>query len=179
MNHALLKHYAQAYFALGKEKNKVDVFNKDMDFLFQIFQKNAQIQKFLASPMIAKQDKDNLLDKQFKPYLDIASLGMLQVLIKKKAIAYFDEIKAAFDHLYHENQGILEGRLYTPFELSDATIKKLEKIFSDKYQKKVVFKIFIDKKVLAGMRIYIDDTLYDYSVDSKLNQVRSKLLVQD
>ncbi len=179
MNRALLKHYAQAYFSLGKEKNKVDVFSKDMDFLFDVFQKSPDLIKFLSSPMINKIEKDTLLNNQIKPYIDVATLGFIQVLIRKKAIAYFDEIKIAFDHFYHEDQGILEGRLYTPFELSKETLNKIEQIFSNKYKKKVVFKTLIDKNVIAGMRIYVDDTLYDYSLDNKLNQVRNKLIIED
>jgi F-type H+-transporting ATPase subunit delta len=179
MDHSLLKHYAQAYFSLGKEKNKVEVFQKDINLIYGVFQKNKEAAKFLSSPMVMKKDKDQLVDNAFKDKVDIASLGFLQVLIKKKAIAYFEEVYKHFEHLYHENQGILEGRVYTPFELSEDTLHKLEEVFSKKYQKKVVFRVLIDKKVIAGMKIYIDDTLYDYSIDNKLNQVRNKLIVQD
>ncbi|MCR4698912.1 MAG: ATP synthase F1 subunit delta [Bacilli bacterium] len=179
MDHSLLKHYAQAYFSLGKEKNKVEVFHEDINLIYGVFQKNKEAAKFLSSPMVMKKDKDQLVDNAFKDKVDIASLGFLQVLIKKKAIAYFEEVYKHFEHLYHENQGILEGRVYTPFELSEDTLHKLEEVFSKKYQKKVVFRVLIDKKVIAGMKIYIDDTLYDYSIDNKLNQVRNKLIVQD
>lgn len=179
MDHSLLKHYAQAYFSLGKEKNKVEVFHEDINLIYGVFQKNKEATKFLSSPMVMKKDKDQLVDNAFKDKVDIASLGFLQVLIKKKAIAYFEEVYKHFEHLYHENQGILEGRVYTPFELSEDTLHKLEEVFSKKYQKKVVFRVLIDKKVIAGMKIYIDDTLYDYSIDNKLNQVRNKLIVQD
>ncbi len=179
MDHSLLKHYAQAYFSLAKEKNKIEVFHKDLNLISGVFKKNDEIIKFLSSPMVMKKDKDQLLENAFKKEVDIATLGFLQVLIKKKAIAYFDEMFKHFEHLYHEDQGILEGRVYTPFELSEATLHKLEEAFSEKYQKKVVFRVLIDKKVIAGMRVYIDDTLYDYSIDNKLNQVRNKLIVQD
>lgn len=179
MNHSLLKHYAQAYFSLGKEKNKIEVFNKDLDFISNVFKKVPHFIKFLSSPMIPKEDKDNLLKENFQPNIDIASFGFLQVLIKKKAIAHFDEIHSSFNHLYHEEKGILEGRVYTPFKISEATLKKLQISFSEKYHKQVVFKVLIDKKVIAGMKIYINDTLYDYSIDSKLNQIRHKLIIQD
>lgn len=179
MNHSLLKHYAQAYFSLGKEKNKIQVFAQDLDFISSVLKKEPELVKFLASPMVTKEEKNKLLDKNFKDNMDIATYGFIQVLIKKKVIAYFEEIKKAFDHLYHEDQGILEGRVYTPFDLSEATLKKLEEVFSKKYNKKVVFRVLIDKKVIGGMRVYVDDTLYDYSLDNKLNQVRNKLLVQD
>lgn len=175
MNQSLLKHYAQAYFSLGKEKNKVDVFQKDMDFLCNLFHKTEGLVKFLSSPMVTKKDKEELLGKLVKDDIDIASFGFLAVLVKKKAISHFDEIKKAFDHLYNEEKGILEGRIYTPFNLSKETLERLEEVFTEKYKKKVTFRVLIDKNVIGGMRIYVQDTLYDYSIDTKLNQIKQKL----
>ncbi len=175
MNHSLLKHYAQAYFSLGKEKDKVEVFNKDMAFLCDLFHQTEGLVKFLSSPMIMKKEKEELLEKMVKNDVDIMTYGFIQVLIRKKAISYFDEIKKAFDHLYHEEKGILEGRIYTPFELSTETLERLEKVFTEKYRKKVTFRTLIDKSVIGGMRIYVQDTLYDYSIDTKLNQIKQKL----
>lgn len=179
MNHSLLKHYAAAFFSIGKEKNRIQTFQKDLSFFSDVFRKEPETVKFLSSPMVTKDEKDKLLEEAIKPYVDIASYGFLQVIIKKKVISYFPEIKENFDHLFHEDQGILEGRVYTPFELSEETLSKLSDVFSKKYQKKVVFKVLIDKKVIGGMKVYVNDTLYDYSLDSKLNQIRQRLVVQD
>ena len=179
MNHSLLKHYAQAFFSLGKEKDKVEVYKNDLDFISNVFKSAPDITKFLASPMILKKEKDEMLEKNLKPNIDIASFGFLQVLIKKKVIAYFEEIKQEYDHLYNEEKGILEGKIYTPFILSEKTMDELKEMFFKKLGKKVEFKTLIDKNVIAGMRIYINDVLYDYSIDTKLNQIKQKLTVQD
>lgn len=175
MNHSLLKHYAQAYFSLGKEKDKVEVFEKDMNFISTLFSKTDGLVKFLSSPMITKKDKEELMTREIKSHVDIATYGFLIVIIKKKAISYFDEIKKHFDHLYRQNQGILEGRVYTPFSLSSQTLERLEEVFSKKYHQQVSFRVLIDKNVIGGMKIYVDDTLYDYSLDTKLNQIKNKL----
>ena len=93
MNHSLLKHYAEAYYSLGKEKNKVETYYQDLTFVFDVFKKAPELEKFLSSPMILKEEKDKILEKNFKPYVDIACFGFLEVLVKKKVIAYFLEIK--------------------------------------------------------------------------------------
>ena len=97
-------------------------------------------------------------------------------MIKRKNVSYLPKISEQYGHCYNREHGILEGRVYTPFPLEENTLKKLEDIFSEKYDKKVTFKVILDKRVLAGMKVYVDDTLYDYSVDTKLNQVRDKVL---
>lgn len=178
MNHSLLKHYAYAYFSLGKEKDKVESFKNDLDFIFNVFNSETKTIKVLSSPMIEKEKKDSLLDI-LKDKIDISTYGFIQVLIKKNVIFYFEEIYKDFLHLYNEHIGIMEGRIYTPFPLSVESMTRLKKIFSKKYEKEVTFKVIMDKNVIGGMRIYIDDTLYDYSLDSKLDQIRNKLVVSE
>lgn len=179
MNNALLKHYAKAYFTIGIEKDRLETFNKDLEFIFSVFNKSNDFVKFLSSLMVPKLEKDELLNKVFKDNVDVATLGFLNVLIKKHLIQYFDQIKIEFAHLYSEHNQIIEARIYTPFPLSKEMNKKLEDIFTKKYHQKVVFKTLIDKKVIGGVKIYIQDTLYDYSLDSKLNQIRKKLIVNE
>ena len=70
----------------------------------------------------------------------------------------------------------MEGRIYTSFPLSEETLKKTEEVFSKKYGRKVTFKVYIDKRILGGMRVYVNDTLYDYSLETKLNRIQDKLV---
>lgn len=176
MNKPLLKHYAEALFSLGKEEGKTDLYQKGLVFAADVFNKNPESLKFFSSPMIEKAEKEKLLDECFKDNVDIAVLGFLKVLIKRKAIRYIDTINQEYLHLIHIQEGILEGRIYTPYPLSENTLHQLEDEFSKKYQKKVIFRILIDHRMLAGMKIYVNDTLYDYSLDTKLNRVRDNLL---
>lgn len=178
MNKSLLKSYALAIYSVAKENNQIEEVKSDLDLVCKIFRNNPSLAKFLSSPMIQKADKDTMLEDSIKSEIHLSVYSFLQILIKRKAIQYLPEIDKEFLHHYNQEKGILEGRIYTPFDMTDETISKLERIFSDKYQKKVVFRTIKDKRVIAGMKIYVDDTLYDYSVDTKLNQVRDNLLIK-
>lgn len=177
MNKTLLKSYALALYHVGQEKNQVDEFLSDLVFLTGIFSRDKQLGKFLSSPMIEKEAKDKLLEDDIKNEIHLPVYAFLHVLIHRKAIQYIPDITKEYQHHYNAEKGILEGRIYTPFELSEKTLEEITSIFSKKYQKQVVFQVLIDKRVIAGMRIYINDTLYDYSIDNKLNQVRDSLLI--
>ena len=127
--------------------------------------------------MIEKKDKDRLWEENIKDHIHLPVYAFLSVLIRRKAIRYLSEITKEYRHHFNKEKGILEGRIYTPFELDEETVSKVTDIFSKKYKKQVVFKVILDKRVIAGMRIYVDDTLFDYSIDTKLNQVRDALLI--
>lgn len=173
----LLKSYALALYSVAKEKNQIEEYLSDLLFLCEIFKRDEKLSKFLSSPMIEKKDKDMLLEENIKDHIHLPVYAFLNVLIRRKAIRYLPEITKEYRHHFNRENGILEGRIYTPFELDEATVSKVTDIFSKKYKKQVVFKVTIDTRVIAGMRIYVDDTLYDYSIDTKLNQVRDALLI--
>ncbi len=174
---SLLKSYALALYAVGKEHNQVEQYLSELSSLCTLFEKEGRLSKFLSSPMIEKKEKDRVLEETVKPMLSVPVYAFIQVLIKRKAIRYLPEIRNAYQHHFNREQGILEGRIYTPFALNPETLEKITVTFSEHYQKKVVFRVIEDRRVIAGMRIYIDDTLYDYSIDTKLNQVRDALLI--
>ncbi len=175
---SLLKSYALALYSIAKRENQIEKYASDLSFLCELFRKDEKLAKFLSSPMIEKKEKDRLLEENIKDNVSLPVFAFLNVLIKRKAIKYLPDIQKEYQHHYNREHGILEGRIYTPFELSDKTLEKVSEVFSEKYQKKVLFHVILDERVIAGMRIYVDDTLYDYSIDTKLNQVRDSLLIE-
>ncbi len=178
MDKSLLKSYALALYSIAKREDQIEKYSSDLSFLCELFQRDEKLAKFLSSPMIEKSAKDKLLEENLKGQISLPVYAFLAVLVKRKAIRYLPEIQKEYQHHYNKEHGILEGRIYTPFELSEKTLEKVTQVFSDKYQKKVIFHVILDERVIAGMRIYVDDTLYDYSIDTKLNQVRDSLLIE-
>lgn len=176
MNLTLLKSYAKALFGIAKERSLIEEVNNDMSFLCALFKKNPDFVKFLSSPMITQEKKDQLLEKCLKANVQNCTFAFLNVLLKRHAIQHFERITQEYQHIYNESHNILEGRIFTSFAIDEEKLHRIEAVFSEKYKKQVVLKNLIDKRVIAGMKVYIDDTLYDYSIDSKLNQVRDAVL---
>ncbi|HBS10469.1 MAG TPA: hypothetical protein DEA28_01890, partial [Firmicutes bacterium] len=66
----------------------------------------------------------------------------------------------------------------TPFELSDNQIKSLELSFSNKLKKTIKFKQKIEKNLIAGIKIILDDTVYEYTINSKLEEAKQNIIDQ-
>jgi F-type H+-transporting ATPase subunit delta len=178
MNQNLLKHYAIALFSLGKEQGKIETYLKDLEELSLVFEKTPEYLKILSSPKVTKKEKETSLDQHFASWLDQDVIAFIKVMIKKKAIYHFSDILKHYRECYNQEHGVLEGRIYTPFPLKKETLKRIEENFEKKYSQKVIFKVLIDKRVIAGMKIYVQDTLYDYSIDTKLNRIRDNLVYE-
>ncbi len=178
MDKSLFEHYAYALFSLSKDENKAEEYSKERRFLALLFEKNPDFLTFLSSPRVSSFDKEKVRKDALDPNLSKAVSGFIRIRGKRNALKHFAQIEAAYQHLYNEEKGILEGRIYSAYLLDDTQRKELESAFSDQYRKTVVFRQFVDKSLIGGRKIYVGDTLYDNSIDSRLEAVRQTLLKQ-
>lgn len=174
MDRALLMHFAQAIYSLSKEENKVDEVYKDLTFVNDVLNSNKDSLLFLASPTIDYDKKNELLKKHFSN-IDRNVFAFLTIVIKKHQIKYFSYIVDNYLKLSNIDKNILQGLLYTPFELDKDTISRLNEVFSKKYNKQVILKMIIDKKLIGGLKVLINDTLYDYSIENKIEVIKNNL----
>lgn len=177
MDTSLLKAYALAMYSVAEEMNEIEEVKEGLGFVCQVIDANNELMKFLDSPKIMNAEKEKTLSDVFGKNIPGCLLSFLNVLVKRRKLKGIHEIEKQYIHCYNRKHGILEGRIYTPFELSKKRVEDLEKMFSEKYDQNVKFTISIDKRVVAGMRIYVDDTLYDYSIDTKLDRIRDSLMI--
>ena len=102
----------------------------------------------------------------------------LYVLIDKNRIENYDDIFKEFIHLCNEELNIKEGIIETPRPLNKDLIKKLEDTLS-KDGKKVELYEKIDKSLISGFKITIDNHVIDNSLKNKINDLENTLLRKD
>lgn len=176
MKQGLLEHYALALFELSKEENKVEEYYQDVLLFTKTLVEDKEVFTCLSSYALSTEKRNNLLTAIFEGHIQPESLYFLHILCRKHLIKDIEGIQKAYTHLYNEEKNIAEGLLYSAFPLEEETIKKIEETFSKKIGKTVHLKMMEDPKLLAGMKIFIQDTMYDYSLDSKIEAVKEKLL---
>lgn len=176
MNKSLLKHYTKALFEESANKGKIDEVYQDFGLVKETLSKEKEFSSFLDSRQVPLSYKDKILDQVFLGKIETMTLGFLHIVTKNHLSRYLDIMEEEFHHMYNQNKGILEGLIYVSYPLEDSTIVRLEDVFSKKYGKNVHFKVILDKRVIAGMKININDTLYDYTIDSKIENIKKKLL---
>jgi F-type H+-transporting ATPase subunit delta len=172
-------HYAIAMFEVAKEEKKLEEYTSELTFVNEVFLASKDLGKFLVSPLVTHEEKEKLLDEHFSKRLSKATLGFLKILSKKGIANYYPQIYLEYKHLYNEENKILEGIIYSAFTLSDKNVEKIKEVFEKKLDRKIVFQVKIDPKVIAGMKIFVADTMYDYSINSKIETIKDKLVYKD
>ena len=173
----LADRYAEGFFALALEKNLVEEYKKQIDFVKETFD-DADILPFFKSYKVSKETKKELIENSFKDSLDKYVFNFLDLLIDKNRVIYYDEIFDKFHKLCNENLNIKEGIIETAREIDDSLIRKLETSLSkDGYL--VILKPKINKSLISGFCITFDDKVIDNSMKQKINKMEEMLKRKD
>ena len=86
----------------------------------------------LDSHFLTNQERVESVNKLL-PGFSIDIVNFIKIIVKHNRVKYLNDILEAFNSLCNENQGVLEGLLYSAFSLDEKTINQIKnKIFIQK-----------------------------------------------
>lgn len=176
MTEFVLFHYAKAFFEIAQNDQKQKEYLNDLIFIKSVLDKNSQFILFLDSPIVDNSDKVTALEKIFSKSLSPATYIFLVILTRKKLLNGFNSIVEHYQRLLEEEQGIYRGKIHTPFMISPEKVKLIEKAISDELNSQILLDVVIDKSVIGGVKIFVKDKVFDYSLSSKLETIQTVLM---
>lgn len=167
--------YAESLFALAKEEKAVETYSKDIEKVENVFQDDVFVQ-FFSHVAVQDDEKIKILKESFQNQISEYVLNFLLLLVKKRRIRYIRFICQNFQKLCNDYLGIKEGTVYSAYTLKQEEIKKIEDAMSHKMKKKVQLHMVIDETLIGGIRVEIDNHVYDDTLSYKLESLRKELL---
>ena len=168
--------YALALYDLAKETNKIDIWQEQMRLVKIVFVKDRSLKTFFDIHQISKEDKKNILKKAFVNDVDKEVLNFMCLLVDRYRLNHISDIASAFNTLCNEGKNIIEGLVYSTYELSDEDITKVEEVVGAKLSQKVELHNVIDERLIKGIKVVVNDMVIDDSMRYKLNSLRDELL---
>ena len=175
-DNSVINKIAEGLFDNAKENNLIKVFQQDLNFLVYLLKTNDRYFSFLTSPFVDIKEKEESLYEVFKGLLLKETLKFISILIEKNLIKDIEEIKEAYDDLADKEIHILKGIIYSPFEIDEKTIHKLEASFKKYLKQNVKLSVIIDTSLICGIKVLIIGTMYEYSLNSKLEDLKENIL---
>lgn len=168
--------YARALFELADELHRIDAWQEQMKTVKQIFTQNKEYLSFFAHYRISGTEKKEVLKQVFSKELDKEVLHFLLLLVDKKRIKGILEITSAFNSLCNESKHIKEGIVYSVNELSDEQLQSIETSVSEKIGYRVSFLNRIDKELISGVKVVVEDQVIDGSMKYRIQSLKAELL---
>ena len=171
----LARRYSIALYELAEEEKKFAEYRNEVKSLIEIWEDNFQLKDFLSNQLVSKEDKKAFLDDVFRNKVNDYVLNFMKIVVDKGRAAYLEEILKDFDALGNEKLNIRQGILYTPMSLSKEEVKQIEQSIGKKMNEEVHLKVVKDPSLIAGIKVVVNDKIFDNSITYKLTELKNTL----
>lgn len=167
-----MKEYAEALYSLACEENMKEEISLAVREIDKIFKENPEYLEFLSSPAIEISERLSKLDEAFSGYIPEYMMSFLKLLCEKRYIKNYSECAERFNKLAEFSQKISVAKVKSAAPLTEEEMetltKKLEKICGHR----VRLDLSVEKEILGGFIVELDDKVIDARVHSRLREVK-------
>lgn len=165
------KRYALALFEAGLDLEKVNEFNKELDFVKAVFQHDDKLIQILSHPKIKRDEKKGLIDELFKERVSIEMVNFLYILIDKRRESNILDIVDQYKRLFDEHENIVKVVAMTAVPMEKKAIAKLATVLGNKLSKKVELTNEVDSSILGGVLLKFENKIIDGSLKGQLESL--------
>lgn len=170
--------YAVALLSVAREENKIQEYVNQIEQLKAIIKSNPELLVLLRSYSLSSDEKKDAITKCFKNKIDEYILNFFYVLIDNSRTKYILEIFNEFVKKALNELNIKKGVVYTTTPLNANQMQLLSKKVSDTLCCKVVLENEIDKDLLGGFKIQVEDYILDDSLKNRLAKLKDELILK-
>jgi F-type H+-transporting ATPase subunit delta len=167
--------YSRALFLSALEKNILEKVNEDMIFISEVC-KIPEAKEFLHSPIIFPSKKTEIFHSIFGSNVEKITLSLIDLIVKNGRESYLPAIARVFIHESKKHIGITESTLTTAVKVNDKVKKQISVLLSDIFKTRVELEENINKEILGGFILRVDDNYIDASIRTKLRKIKKELM---
>ncbi len=175
MSSSAARRYANAFLQTAIEAGKLEKAREDILTLREAFLSTRELQLFLKSPIVNKAQKQAAISSIFEDKVDPLTFRLLNLLLKKNREELIEDISREFLLIYNVHHGIVDVEVTSASKINKQQMIALVKQLESTTGKTVNVKPVLNKELIGGLMIRIDDTVIDGTVKYKLNQLKDRL----
>ncbi|MGL4848236.1 MAG: F0F1 ATP synthase subunit delta [Clostridium sp.] len=168
--------YAKALYDIGKRKNKVEEFLVDLNQICDVFDQNEKLLRLMLHPEIKINKKKEVFSKLFGEKIDEELLTFIYIVIEKGRIAFLREKVNQLETIYLSEINTIKGVVKTAIELTKEQYEEIVEKLEKKYGKTVILKREIDKDLIGGVYINLDNKIIDGSIKRQYGDLKENIL---
>lgn len=174
---AIGSRYALAFYEITNKNNTVEEVYNELSTLMEAYETNIDFKNFLNHPLIDINDKKSFLNKLFADKFKEDSLNIVNYLLDKKRLNLLKAIVTEFLKIYYEKHRIVEAEATFAVTPSNEQLQKLLDKLKAKENKEVRLRTKIDKGILGGVIIKIEDRIIDASIKREIEVFRNNFKI--
>ena len=164
--------YAKALIDLAVETKQLEEVANDMRLIKQVCKENREFVILLESPVVKTDKKMAIFKSIFGGKISVTTSTFLDLIARKRREGYIDDIAYAFDEQYKLYKNITTAVVTTAVPLDSATKNKIIEMVKKNAKGEVQLIEKVDKGLIGGFVLTVNDRQIDASIKRKLNDLR-------
>ncbi|MBA4321667.1 MAG: ATP synthase F1 subunit delta [Odoribacter sp.] len=169
--------YSRALFQLAAEKDLLEKVSIDMLFISEVC-KIIEVKEVLDSPIIVPSKKRSIIHSILEKNTEKITLSLVDLLIRNGRESFLPAVARVFRDEFLKYKGITETFLTTSVPVNDKVRKQISELIASVFKTKVELKESVDKELIGGFILKVNDNYIDASVRNKLRKIRKELSVR-
>ncbi len=165
------KRYAKSILDLSKENGTVDAVSNDMKLFVSVCEKSHDLVLMLLNPIIPSDKKMNVLNSLFGSKVNKLTITFFEIVTRKGREKYLLQIAKEFVAKYKQLKNIQTAEITSAVGLDDNLRKKVYDLIRNSTNSEVELVEKIDKNLIGGFILRMDDKQYDASISSELRKL--------
>lgn len=143
------------------------------------YRESAELREVFQTPAVPVGEKIKVLDAILvRLATSPVTSNFLRVLLVHYRMNLLDEVVQAFRKAANARMGIVEVKVFSAAELSEAAQSALRARFTELTRRQVELKFHLDPALLGGILAQMNSTVYDGTVRGQLDRIREELLAR-
>ena len=166
------KMYGGSLYDLAAEEGLETRILGELDEVQKLLKQNPDYLRLLSTPSIPKKERCGLLDEALRDRVHLYVLNFLKILCEKGTLRELSGCARAYRIRYNQAHGILEATAVSAVPLTEQQRAALHAKLESLTGKTIDLKTKVDAKVLGGIRLDIEGTELDGTVQNRLASLR-------
>ena len=147
-----------------------------LSILFKELKDDLSINTFFKSKTIENVEKMSLFEKAVSNSMNAILVEVLKVVIENDDISLLKDVAKHFILLSKQKLNVAFVKVVSSNEMNSEQKDNISNSLCELIKKKIDISFDVDKNLIGGLKIKVDDTLYDSSLQTKLENAKSKLV---
>jgi F-type H+-transporting ATPase subunit delta len=171
--------YVESLLPVAEREGQAEALGEELDHLVRdVLDKHADVAAFLTSPAITRRAREPVLAAALERNSSSLLRKFLGVLNQNNRLDLIRAIAAAYREALDERGGRVRVWVRSAAPLDDAERDELRRTLAATLGKDPLLAVRVEPELLGGLMIQVGDRVYDSTVRSRLETIRTQLLAR-
>jgi F-type H+-transporting ATPase subunit delta len=171
------KFLSNKLYDVAQEHNLIGEISNSLESFYDLINKSAQFKSFLQSKKITNSNKILILKEIFGNEYNSLVFDLILYAKNSQVVKTIKEVSELFSTKYKASIDIVNVHATVAEDWSNKQKEQLKNSIDEILKKNAEIKVSVDKTIIGGIRLKIDNTFLDASIQNQLQMLKNKLLL--